>query len=140
MRRKALLFGALFAAVLTIPVVPAAANNKPVSGPRLAFAAFPTTFAANTPFHIEQGYGCLLSDTPCMTSQITGQSTFFLYVDGVLQPSTTDVDVDAANHIIRKFQLTNYPNGLPAGTHTFVGVWTIDGVVDMTATATTDFV
>jgi hypothetical protein len=140
MRRKALLFAALVAAVLAVAAVPAAANNKPVSGPRLPFAAFPTTFAANSPFHIEQGFGCLLRDTPCVTSQITGQSTFQLYLDGVLQPSTTDVDVDATNGIIRKFQLTNYPNGLLTGTHTFVGVFIIDGVVVQTSTVTADFV
>jgi hypothetical protein len=74
-----------------------------------------------------------------MTSQITGQSTFVLYLDGVLQPSTTDVDVDATNGIIRKFQLTNNPNGLPAGTHTFTGLFIIDGVVDETSFVTTNF-
>ena len=140
MRRQSLVFAALVAAVLAVAAVPAAANNKPVTGPRLPFAAFPTTFPANSPFHIEQGFGCLLSDHACVTSEITGQSTFKLYLDGVLQPSTTDVDVDAANGIIRKFQLTNYPNGLPAGTHSFVGVFIIDGIVVQTSTVTTDFV
>ena len=75
-----------------------------------------------------------------MTSQITGQSTFKRYLDDVSQPSTPDDDVDAANGIIRRFQLTNYPNGLPAGTHTFVGVFIIDGVVVETSTVTADFV
>jgi hypothetical protein len=139
MRRTALLAAALVAAMLTVVVAPAGANNKPVSGPRIAFAAPPATFPANSPFHIEQGFGCLLMDRPCMTSQITGQSTFVLYLDGVLQPSTTDVDVDATNGIIRKFQLTNYPNGLPAGTHTFTGLFIIDGVVDETSFVTTNF-
>jgi len=139
MKPKVLLLAALVAAMLAVAAVPAVANNKPVSGPRLPFAAFPTTFEANAPFHIEQGFGCLLTDTPCKTSQITGQSTFELYLDGVLQPSTPDVDVDAANGVIRKFRLTNYPNGLPAGTHTFVGVWIIDGLVVETSTVTSDF-
>jgi hypothetical protein len=62
-----------------------------------------------------------------------------LYLDGVRQPSTPDVDVDAANQIIRKFRLTNYPNGLPAGTHTFTGVFIIDGVVDQTSDVTISF-
>jgi hypothetical protein len=136
MKRTALLAAVFVAAMLTVAAVPAAANNKPTTGPRIPFAAAPTTFAADSPFFIEQGFGCLLSDTPCMTSQITGQSTFVLYLDGVLQSSTTDVDV--SDGVIRKFQLTNYPNGL-AGTHTFTGVWIIDGVVDSTSFITINF-
>ena len=139
MRRTALLATALVAVTLAVVAAPAAANDKPVSGPRIAFGAPPATFAADTPFHIEQGFGCLLTDTQCITSQITGQSTFVLYLDGVLQPSSADVDVDAENGVIRKFQLTNYPSGLPAGTHTFTGVFIIDGVVDETSSITIDF-
>jgi hypothetical protein len=120
----------LAAASLIVAVAPAGANNKPTTGPRIPFNNGPDTFSANSPFYIEQGNGCLLSDSACMTAYITGQSTFVLYLDGVRQPSTPDVDLDAANHIIRKFQLTNYPNGLPAGMHTFRGEWIVDGVVD----------
>jgi len=40
--------------------------------------------------------------------------------DGALQPSTIDVDRFAGG--LEKQHLTNYPSGLPAGTHTFVGV------------------
>jgi hypothetical protein len=60
--------------------------------------------------------------------------------DGVLQPSTTDVDVDATSGIIRKFQLTNQPNGLRGGTHAFVSVFIIEGVVVRTSTVTVDVV
>jgi hypothetical protein len=127
-----MLVAALVVASLAVAVAPAGANNKPTTGPRILFAAAPTTFPANSPFFIEQGFGCLLSDTPCVTSEITGQATFVLYLDGVLQSSTTDVDVDAANGIIRKFQLTNYPNGL-VGTHTFIGDFIVDGVVTETS-------
>jgi hypothetical protein len=138
MRRAMLLVGAVVAVTLAVAAVPAAANNKPVTGPRIAFfPAPPTMFVANSPFHIEQGFSCLLNDTPCVTSQITGQSTFHLYLDGVLQPSTPDVDV--TDGAIRKLQLTNYPNGLH-GTHMFVGVWILDGAVTMTATMTISFV
>jgi hypothetical protein len=139
MRRKAMLVVVLVVASLAVAVAPAGANNKPTTGPRIAFAAAPDTFPANSPFYIEQGHGCLFSDTACMNSEVTGRSTFVLYLDGVLQRSTPDVDVDPVNQIIRKFRLTNYPNGLPAGMHTFTGVWIIDGVVDETSDVTIDF-
>jgi hypothetical protein len=130
MRRQAMLVVVLAAASLAVAVAPAGANNKPTTGTRIPFNNGPDTFPANTPFYIEQGHGCLFSDTACMASEVTGQSTFVLSLDGVLQPSTPDVDVDPVNQIIRKFRLTNYPNGLPAGPHTFHGVWIVDGVVD----------
>jgi hypothetical protein len=139
MRRKAMLVVMLVAASLAVAVAPAGANNKPTTGPRISFAAAPDTFPANSPFYIEQGHGCFFSDTACMTTEVTGQSTFVLYLDGVRQSSTPDVDVDPANQIIRKFRLTNYPNGLPAGMHTFHGVWIIDGVVDETSDMTIKF-
>jgi hypothetical protein len=119
---------AAVAALSLAAALPASANSKPVTGPRISFFAPPASFAADSPFYIEQGFGCLLTDRACMTSQITGQSGFQLYVDGVLQPSTPEVDV--TDGVIRKFQLTNFPNGLPAGTHTFVGVFIVDGVAN----------
>jgi hypothetical protein len=129
---------AVLAAVVLGTAMPAAANSKPVTGPRINFFAPPDSFAANTPFHIEQGFGCLLNDRACVTSQITGTAGFQLYVDGVLQSSTPDVDV-SDDGVIRKLHLTNYPDGLPAGTHTFVGVFIVGGVADLTMTMTINF-
>jgi hypothetical protein len=40
----------------------------------------------------------------------------------VLQPST--VDIDLVDGSIERRWLTNFPNGLPAGDHTFVDVFT----------------
>jgi hypothetical protein len=137
--RQAMLLAALVAATLTVAAAPAGANNKPTTGPRISFFDAPDTFPAISPFYIEHGFGCLLSDTDCMTTEVTGQSTFVLYLDGVPQSSTPDVDVDAANQIIRKFRLTNYPNGLPAGIHTFHGIWIINGVVSETEDMTINF-
>jgi hypothetical protein len=128
---------ATVAALALVAALPAAANSKPTTGPRISFFVPPDSFAANAPFYIEQGFGCLLNDTACVTSQITGQADFQLYLDGVRQPSTPDVDV--SDGVIRKFELTNYPNGLPAGTHTFVGVFLLGGVVDGTMTMTINF-
>src|SRR5436190_12225310 len=73
---------AVVGAVVLGTAMPAAANSKPATGPRINFFAPPDSFAANTPFHIEQGFGCLLDDRTCVTSEITGTAGFQLYVDG----------------------------------------------------------
>lgn len=69
--------------------------------------------------------------------QLSAHGDFDLYLDGVLQPSTVDVDLNGGS--LGKLHLTNYPSGLPAGTYTFVGLNTIDGVVVLTRTATIMF-
>jgi hypothetical protein len=74
MRRKVMLVVVLVAASLAVAVAPAGANNKPTTAPRISFAAPPDALRANAPFYIEQGHGCLLSDTACMTREITGRS------------------------------------------------------------------
>jgi hypothetical protein len=125
------------AAVLVV-ALPATANNKPTTGPRLGLSPLaPTTFAANSPFHIEAGFTCELADAPCMAGQISANAGFDLYLDGVLQPST--VDVDLVDGVLGKLYLTNYPSGLPAGTYTFVGVNTQDGITVLTRTKTITF-
>jgi hypothetical protein len=57
---------------------------------------------------------------------------FDLWLDGVAQPSLVDIDNEPGAYLKRN--LTNYPDGLPPGTHTFVGVFVFDGVVTQTLT------
>ena len=129
MRRLFVLVGCV-AAVLLV-ALPATANNKPTTGTRIGLFAPPATFAADTPFFVEHGFACELGDGVCLGGQISARSSFTLSVDGVLQAST--VDVNNAGGVLTKLYLTNFPSGLPAGTHTFVGVW--DGGVTQTITA-----
>jgi hypothetical protein len=111
---------------------PAAANEKPTTGARLGLGALaPTTFDANTPFYVEHGFACDLADAPCLREEVGG-GAFRLYVDGVLQAST--VDVDRFDGGISKLFLSNFPLGLPAGVHTFSGVWLQFGVQVQSAT------
>ena len=49
------------------------------------------------------------------------------------------VDVDLIDGDLAKRYLTNYPSGLPAGTYTFVGVHTLDGIAVLTRTKTITF-
>lgn len=130
-----ILLAALAAAL--VAVLPATANSKPTTGARIALGNPPATFAAGSPFYIEHGFACDLGDAECISTQISGNASFELSVDGVLQPSTVDVDIrDGA---ITKLYLTNYPSGLPAGEHTFVGLWYQNGAVVQTRTATITF-
>lgn len=121
-----------------VVALPATANNRPTTGARLGFSPLaPTTFPANAPFHIEAGFTCDLGDGSCLADQISANAGFDLYLDGVLQPST--VDVDLIDGVLGKLYLTNYPSGLPAGTYTFVGVNTQDGIAVLTRTKTITF-
>jgi hypothetical protein len=134
-RRLAVLLGCL--AALLVVALPATANQKPTTGTRIALGNPPATFPANTPFHIEHGFTCELADANCMAEQISDRGDFDLFLDGVLQRSTVDVDVIDGS--IRKLRLTNYPSGLPGGTYTFVGRNLIDGNVVLTRIATITF-
>jgi hypothetical protein len=110
-------------------------NHKPTAGTRISIFGPPTTFAANTPFHIEHGLLCARPDVSDCTN---ADSHFDLYLDGVLQPST--VDIDNLGDSLLKENLTNYPTGLPAGSHTFVGVFVSNGTVFGTVTRTITFI
>jgi hypothetical protein len=131
--KRLILLLSLAAATLVV-AAPATANSKPTTGTQIRLFAPPTTFPANTPFYIEQGFICDLGDASCIAGFISAQSGFTLYVDDVLQPSTVDVDVVSGGGIEKRY-LTNFPNGLPAGEHKFVGIHNSDGTpVPVTAT------
>ena len=134
---RLLLFVGCVAAVLVV-ALPAAANNKPSSGAPIPLGPLgPTTFPANTPFHIEHGFECALGNAECLSDQISAMARFDLYLNGVLQPSSVDMDlIDGA--LVKRY-LTNYPSGLPAGTYTFVGVHTLDGIAVLTRIKTITF-
>ena len=108
----------------------------PEAGSRVSLLGPPPTFPADTPFHVAHGLGCDFSEVGCPQTLMSG-GLFSLYVDGVLQPSK--VEVLAGNGGINKVWLSNFWVGLPAGGHTLVGVWTQNGVVVQTITATITF-
>ena len=131
------------AAAMLVVAAPATANSVPTTGSQIRLFAPPTTFAANTPFFIEQGFIVPLGDGDGAAIEISSKSFFTLYVDGVLQPSHVDIDVvdggvGAGLDIERRY-LTNFPAGLPAGAHTFVGQSFLDGKLVDTRTVTITF-
>jgi hypothetical protein len=133
--RRLVLALALMGAMLVV-AAPASPINIQETGPRINLYGPPTAFPADSPFHVSQGLGCDFSEAGCPQTVMSG-SLFSLYVDGVLQPSKVSVLAD--NGGITKVWLTNFPDGLPTGDHTLVGVWSVNGSVLQTLTATITF-
>jgi len=113
---------------LLVMAAPASASNITPTGTPIFFST--TTFAANTPFYVQHGFVCNPGPDFHADCQYFGTGTFSLYVDGVLQPSTKIVTLVPDQYgvfgVLSELWLTNFPNGLPAGTYTFMGVWTLN--------------
>ena len=141
MMRRLLLVIACCAAAVSVFALPATANNKPTTGTKINLFAPPSTFSANTPFYIEHGFSCMRPDDANPSACMKSSSSFTLTVDGVLQKSSVDVDVfnDTKPFTYVKRYLTNFPGGLPAGSHTFVGQFYQGGVNIGTLAATIVF-
>jgi hypothetical protein len=124
-RGRLVFLGALLIALI-VPVA-AGANSVPTTGSRIAFFTPPTTYPADTPFYVEQGFVCY-RDANAADCANAGTS-FVLHVDGVQQPSQTDIDQITIGGIPGIFvrYLTNFPQGLPAGSHTFTGDFYFNG-------------
>jgi hypothetical protein len=121
---RIVLAGALLIALI-VPLT-ANANSIPTTGQRIDTLHPPTTYPANTPFYVEQGFGCYLNESETCANAGT---EFVLWVHGVQQPSQKDVDTFDLNGvtILHVSYLTNFPQGLGAGTHTFTGIWYLNG-------------
>jgi hypothetical protein len=135
MRQRFLPLVICIAAALVM-AAPVAANSVPTTGTRISLFAAPATFPSGTAFYVEQGSACepsVDSASLCMSAD----THFDLYLDGALQTSTVDIENSPDAWI--KFNLTNYPAGLSAGRHTFVGVWVAGGSVYMTMSARITF-
>jgi hypothetical protein len=131
---RLLVLGALLLGL--VAPLSAQASGIPTTGTRIGLLAPPLTFAANASFYVTQGFTCEASKTDCLS----GLTHFDLYVDGQQVPSATDLTFGADGTLVSKFDLTNFPAGLPAGTHTFVGEWYYLGEPVLTQTVTIDFV
>jgi hypothetical protein len=114
-------FALAFVLMLTLGVMamPAGAKQIELIGPTISpLTGHPTTFAAGAPFHVAN---CWLIPS---TSDAIGKFRIALEVDGTAvagEPlfSTTSGDPDIHN----RCWVWNFPDGLSAGTHTFVQNW-----------------
>jgi len=116
--------------------VAARADGVPEVGPRIGLFAAPATFPAGAPFHVEQGFTCDAGRAACLS----GLTHFDLYVDGQPVPAATDPTFGDNGTLLEKLDLTNFGDGLPAGTHTFSGEWYYLGRLVQTQAVTIDFV
>jgi hypothetical protein len=135
MRRYLLLLISI--AALVAAASPVAANSVPTTGTRIILFDAPATFPADAPFYIEHGSVCDPSAGDTAADCMAADTHFDLYLDGTLQPST--VDIENASSGWGKLNLTNYPAGLPAGRHTFAGVWIAGGDAYLTLSARINF-
>lgn len=123
--RRGFLFLVICMAAVLVAASPVAANSTPTTGTRINLFDPPTTFPANTPFYIEHGSACEAAAGDTAADCMNAATHFDLYLDGTLQPSKVDIENSPEGWI--KLNLTNYPDGLTAGRHTFVGVWIENG-------------
>jgi hypothetical protein len=136
MRRRFVLHLICIAA-LVVAASPVAANSVPTTGTRINLFGAPATFPAAAPFYIEQGSACNPTAGDTAADCMAADTHFDLYLDGALQPSTVDIENSPTGWV--KLNLTNYPAGLPAGRHTFAGVWVAAGDVYLTLSARINF-
>jgi len=141
MLRKISMLSAIAALLALTVALPASANGIPTTGARINLFSPPTTYPANTAFHIRQGAGCYLNSN---AADCANASSFFvLSVDGVQQQSQRYVYTDdtflPGTTVLFVQDLTNFPQGLPAGSHTFRGVDYVDGSVFYDLTITIQF-
>jgi len=115
----------------------ASANNVPTTGSRISLFVGPTQYPAATPFYVEQGFICPLVQAVDSCTN----SDFVLTVDGQQQPAVTDIDqvVRDGTSYLQRDELTNFPSGLSAGTHTLTGYWFQGGVLTSSQTLVVTF-
>ena len=130
----------LIACMLSLVVeLPASANSVPTTGSRISVLTGPYQYPANTPFYVEHGFGCFLNSDAANCA--TASTSFVLFVDGVQQPSRKDVDQVSLDgvRLLGVGYLTNFPQGLTVGAHTFIGVWYLNGSFFQERTITVTF-
>ena len=126
----------------------ALATHIPTTGTPIRLlnqAATPTTFAANTPFFVRHGWGCLPRERALC---LDPTSEFRLYIDGNRMRSALDLELNLAcpagttpsDECIVKVNVTNVRFGLPAGSHAFRGEWWASGQLMIVREATIEFV
>lgn len=114
MKRVIVIF---LAVILLVMATPVSAAKGPVGERFHVWFGTPTTFPAGAPFYIEHGW---VDDVGIPQK---GNFGFTVTVDGVLYDKA-DYKVRINNGGIITYEWGyNFPAGLPAGTHVFVGHW-----------------
>jgi hypothetical protein len=99
----------------------------------------PSMLPANTPFWIGYGFVSAPGDLDGGPGFLPADTRFELDVDGARVSMTTDLQQDGRTPD-RKTDFVNFPYGLPAGWHDFVGRWYDDGTLILSSRNTIEFV
>ena len=124
-----------------VVVSPTGPPNATRGGERLNIfpgSATPSVYAAETPFWIGYGFVADASgeDVEASVADTTG---FELLVDGRAVELVTEIVVEG-RRTVRKFAVADFPQGLPAGWHVFLGRWYHAGVLALTSERSVEFV
>ena len=98
--------------------------------------ATPTMYPADTPFWV--GYG-FTADSDGDSGLDEATTRFELDVDGLAVSMLTDLHTDAGLPV-RKTNIAEFPEGLPAGWHDFSGRWYDGGRLILSSRAAIQFV
>jgi hypothetical protein len=95
-----------------------------------------TMYAADTPFWVGYGFAAEAGSERALEEPGT---RFELDVDGESVAMLTDLHADAGR-LIRKTNVAEFPNGLPAGWHDFSGRWYDGGRLILSSRTAIQFV
>jgi hypothetical protein len=96
-------------------------------------------YPADTAFWIGYGFAPDLGDSAGALQELGEETRFELDVDGRSVEMRTDVQPEGAAPL-RKTDLADFPSGLPAGWHEFVGRWYDGGKLILSSRASIQFV
>jgi len=101
--------------------------------------ATPSIYPAETAFWIGYGFAPELRDSAGAIQELGDETRFELDVDSTPIDMRTDVQMDGAAPL-RKTDLAEFPAGLTAGWHDFVGRWYDGGKLILSSRASIQFV
>ncbi len=118
------------------------ANGNGSAGTRIGIfpgGATPAVYPADTAFWIGYGFAPELGASAEEPQELGDETRFELDVDGVRAEMRTDLQMEDAAPL-RKTDLAEFPAGLPAGWHEFVGRWYDRGKLILSSRASIEFV
>jgi hypothetical protein len=101
--------------------------------------ATPAVYPADTAFWIAYGFAPELGDPAEAARELGDETRFELDVDGISMEMQSDTQMEGAAPL-RKTDLADFPSGLPAGWHEFLGRWYDRGKLILSSRASIQFV
>ena len=129
-------------AALVLVSVSRTNGNGGAAGARIGIfpgGAITAIYSADTEFWIGYGFAPDLGGSGVAAQELGEETRFELDVDGTSMEMRTDVQMDGVAPL-RKIDLAEFPSGLPAGWHEFVGRWYDEGKLILSSRASIQFV